>query len=87
MPTGPISPAAKKPATGIGATAWMQAASWFGPDIALDLLRVNRSIIPVNLIYPPNYPEEPAIMIDTLFGPDEALKILDRIQEVIQASN
>jgi len=52
----------------------------------LDLLRVNRSIIPVNVIYPPNYPEEPAIMIDTLFGPAEAMKILDRIQEVIETS-
>ena len=56
------------------------------PEIALDLLRVGRSIIPVNVIYPPNYPEEPAIMIDTLFGPTEALKILDKIQEVMEAS-
>jgi hypothetical protein len=38
------------------------------------------------VIYPPNYPDEPAIMIDTLFGPTEALKILDRIQEVVEAS-
>jgi hypothetical protein len=38
------------------------------------------------VIYPPNYPEEPAIMIDTLFGPKEALKMLDRIQNIMESA-
>ena len=53
--------------------------------IATDLKRANRSILPVNLIYPPNYPEEPAILIDALFGPNEALKILARMEEVVNS--
>jgi hypothetical protein len=51
--------------------------------IARDLLRVDRSIIPVNLIYPPNYPEEPCILLEGLFGPAEALEVLARM-ELIQ---
>lgn len=50
--------------------------------IAKDLKRVDRSIIPVNLIYPPNYPEEPAILIEALFGPAEALKVLERMEKI-----
>ena len=50
--------------------------------IAQDLKRVDRTVIPVNLIYPPNYPEEPAILIDALYSPDEALKVLARMEEI-----
>ena len=50
--------------------------------IATDLLRVDRSIIPVNLIYPPNYPEEPAILLEGLIGPDDALKVLARMERI-----
>ena len=50
--------------------------------IAKDLKRVDRSLLPVNLIYPPNYPEEPAIMIDALFSPADALKVLDRMEKI-----
>lgn len=51
--------------------------------IARDLLRVDRSIIPVNLVYPPNYPEEPCILLEGLIAPDDALKVLARM-ELIQ---
>jgi hypothetical protein len=51
--------------------------------IATDLLRVDRSIIPVNLIFPPNYPEEPAILLEGLISPANALEVLARM-ELIQ---
>jgi hypothetical protein len=51
--------------------------------IATDLLRVDRSIIPVNLIYPPNYPQEPAILLEGFIGPNDALEVLARM-ELIQ---
>ena len=41
--------------------------------IATDLKRADRTVIPVNLIYPPNYPEEPAILLESLFSPEDAL--------------
>lgn len=50
--------------------------------IAKDLKRVDRSIIPVNLIYPPNYPIEPAILIDAVFSPQDALDVLARMEKI-----
>ena len=50
--------------------------------IARDLARADRKLIPVNLIYPPNYPEEPAILLEELFGPNEALKVLERMEKI-----
>ena len=50
--------------------------------IATDLLRADRSIIPVNLIYPPNYPEEPAILLEGLIGPTDALEVLARMEQI-----
>jgi thiol:disulfide interchange protein len=50
--------------------------------IARDLKRADRSILPVNLIYPPNYPEEPAILLEELISPDDALKVLARMEEI-----
>ena len=54
--------------------------------IARDLLRVDRSIIPVNLIYPPNYPEEPAILLEELISPGDALKVLARMEKIQNGS-
>ena len=50
--------------------------------IARDLIRADRSLIPVNLIYPPNYPEEPAILLEALISPADALKVLARMEEI-----
>ena len=50
--------------------------------IAKDLTRCDRSLIPVNLIYPPNYPEEPAILLEAIFGPSDALKVLERMEKI-----
>lgn len=55
--------------------------------IARDLLRVDRSIIPVNLIYPPNYPEEPAILLEELISPGDALKVLARMEKIQNGSS
>ena len=55
--------------------------------IAKDLSRADRSNIPVNIIYPPNYPAEPAILLDGLIGPAQALQVLDRMEEVSQPGN
>ena len=52
--------------------------------IARDLSRADRSNIPVNIIYPPNYPTEPAILLDGLIGPAQALQVLDRMEELTQ---
>ncbi len=55
--------------------------------IARDLLRVDRSIIPVNLIYPPNYPEEPCILLEGLISPGDALKVLARMELIQNGSS
>jgi thiol:disulfide interchange protein len=49
--------------------------------ISKDLARSDRRQIPVNLIYPPNYPEEPAILLEGLVFASDALKVLERIEE------
>ena len=50
--------------------------------IARDLKRADRRILPVNLIYPPNYPEEPAILLEELISPGDALKALARMEKI-----
>ena len=55
----------------------------FEERIAKDLSRVDRVQIPVNLIYPPNYPEEPAVLLEELISPDDALKALARMEEIL----
>ena len=52
------------------------------PRHAAEIKRCDRSILPVNLIYPHNYPQEPAILIDALFSPADAIKILDRMEHI-----
>ena len=54
----------------------------FDPNVTTELKRTDRSNIPINLIYPPNYPQEPAIMLPELFGPAEALKVLERMEKI-----
>ena len=44
-----------------------------------DLSRAERKNIPVNLIYPADYPARPAILLEELFGPAQALQTLDRV--------
>ncbi len=50
--------------------------------IAKDLKRADQVIIPVNLVYPHNYPEEPAILLDALISPADALKVLARMEQI-----
>ena len=52
------------------------------PRHAADVKRCDRSLLPVNLIYPHNYPQEPAILIDALFSPGDALKVLARMEHI-----
>jgi len=49
----------------------------------LELVRTGSSSIPVNLIYPPNYPIEPAIKLDAVISPEEVHRVLDRMEEII----
>ncbi len=51
--------------------------------IARDLARSNRHVIPVNLVYPPNYPEEPAILLEEIISPADALKALARMEQIV----
>ncbi len=44
-----------------------------------DLARADRSSIPVNLVYPADYPARPAILLEELISPAQALEALDRI--------
>lgn len=48
--------------------------------IKTDLARTTRVNIPVNLIYPANYPEEPAILLEELISPADALAALKRVE-------
>lgn len=46
-----------------------------------DLERSDRRQIPVNLVYPPNYPEQPAILLEGLVFASDALEALQRIED------
>lgn len=48
--------------------------------IARDLGRADRSQIPVNLVYPTD-PDAPAILLEELITPDDALKALDLVAQ------
>jgi len=54
-------------------------------DMTNDLARADRKIIPVNLIYPPNYSAEeggvPAIMLEGTISPQDALDALEIIEQ------
>ncbi|MFK7768816.1 MAG: hypothetical protein AB8B55_16470 [Mariniblastus sp.] len=50
-------------------------------SISKDLARADRRVIPVNLIYPANYPEQPAILLEELISPADAIKALERAAE------
>jgi thiol:disulfide interchange protein len=54
------------------------------PQISKDLSRADRRQIPVNLIYPSNYPEEPAILLEGIFFAKDALKALERANQLSQ---
>jgi len=43
-----------------------------------DLDRANRKTIPVNLIYPADYPASPAILLEELITPADAHEALDK---------
>lgn len=47
--------------------------------IARDLERADRYNIPVNLIYPAD-PDQPAILLEELISPDDALLALERVE-------
>jgi thiol:disulfide interchange protein DsbD len=52
------------------------------PEIAIDMARSGQVAIPVNIIYPPNYPEEPAVLLNGIVTPGMALKIFDRMEAI-----
>lgn len=49
---------------------------------AREVERTERDNLPVNLIYPPNYPEEPAIMLSELVAPADVQRVLDRMEKI-----
>ena len=52
----------------------------YSDAIKKDLARAEgRVTIPVNMIYPPNYPAEPAILLEELISPADALEALSRV--------
>jgi len=50
--------------------------------ITKDLSRMNRSQIPVMMMYPANYPKEPAILMEGLIFANDVLKALDAVAPV-----
>lgn len=54
-------------------------------DIKRDLERIElkgggtQSNIPVNLIYPADYPTSPAVLLDEVISPDDVLKALEQV--------
>lgn len=49
-------------------------------QIAKDLSRTNRFNIPVNLIYPADYPKRPAILLEEVISPRDVLRALERVE-------
>ena len=47
-----------------------------------ELARTDSPCTPVNFIYPPNYPEEPAIKLETFFVPTDVHLVLDRMEAI-----
>lgn len=55
--------------------------------IKQDLSRADgRVSIPVNLIYPADYPNSPAILLEELISPSDALSALERMENSSSAS-
>jgi|GEM_PF-358685 len=52
-----------------------------------DLGRADRGNIPVNLLYPADYPNRPAIMLEELIWPSQALEALDRITPASESAD
>ncbi|MEL7496072.1 MAG: hypothetical protein AAFN77_00575 [Planctomycetota bacterium] len=50
--------------------------------ITNEIARTERKNLPINLIYPPNYPEEPAILLNELVTPADVMLVLDRMEEI-----
>jgi len=48
-----------------------------------ELKRTGSDALPVNLIYPPNYPTEPAIKLSANLLESEINQVLDRMEEII----
>jgi len=48
-----------------------------------ELKRTDDKLLPVNLIYPPNYPEEPAIKLEAIVSPADVHLVLDRMEEIV----
>jgi hypothetical protein len=51
-----------------------------------DVARTDRAQIPINLIYPPNYPDEPAILLDELITPAQVLEALQRMEKIVNGT-
>ena len=49
--------------------------------VKADLARADRVTISTYLVYPANYPESPAILLEELISPDDVLVALDRIRK------
>jgi thiol:disulfide interchange protein len=49
-------------------------------EMTKDLSRADRKIIPVNLIYPSDYPARPAILLEEVISPQDALDALSRVE-------
>ena len=48
-----------------------------------ELKRTASDALPVNLVYPPNYPAEPAIKLSANILPGEFNRVLDRMEKII----
>lgn len=55
-------------------------------QVVEDLARADRVTISTYLIYPANYPEQPAILLEELISPDDVLKALKRISPKEQSA-
>ena len=52
-----------------------------------ELKRTGSDALPVNLVYPPNYPAEPAIKLSANVLPGELNRVLDRMEKIIASEN
>ena len=52
-----------------------------------ELARTGSDALPVNLIYPPNYPDEPAIKLSPNLLAGEVNRVLDRMEKIIALEN
>ena len=49
-----------------------------------DLARADRKSIPVNLVYPADYPKRPAILLEEIISPGQALEALEKIASPVE---